>query len=167
MLKTTGVPSNHDLEEVFPTQERLEEGPVVVVECFETIPCNPCYTACHSGGIEAFKDITDLPTINFEKCNGCTLCISSCPGLAIMVIDYSYHKEYVKMSIPYEFFPLPEEGEWVKGLDRSGKEVVEVQVLTVRNSKQQDKTAVISIAVPKRNFKYIRNIKVGDSHDKS
>lgn len=167
MLKTTGVPSDHDLEGVFPTQERLEEGPVVVVECFETIPCNPCYTACHSGGIEAFKDITDLPTINFEKCNGCTLCISSCPGLAIIVIDYSYHKEYVKMTIPYEFFPLPEEGEWVKGLDRSGSEVVEVQVLSVKNSKHQDKTAVISIAVPKRIFKKIRNIRVGDFHVKS
>lgn len=165
MLKTTGVPNNRDLEGVFPPQKRLEKGPVVVVECFETIPCNPCYTACHSGGIEAFKDIIDLPIIDLEKCNGCTLCISSCPGLAIMVIDYSYHQDFVKMTIPFEFFPIPKEGEWVKGLDRSGEEVVNVQVLSVKNTKHQDKTPVISIEVPKTHFKKIRNIKVGDSND--
>lgn len=165
MLKTTGVPSDRDIEEVFPPRERLEKGPVVVVECFETIPCNPCYTACHSGGIEAFKDITDLPTIDFEKCNGCTLCISSCPGLAIMVIDYTYHQDFVKIIIPFEFFPLPKEGEWVKGLDRNGEEVVKVQVLSVKNSKKQDKTPVISIAVPKAHYKKIRNIKVGVPND--
>ena len=166
MLNTTGVPSNQDIDQVFPSQERLEKGPVVIVECFETIPCNPCYTACHTGGIEAFKDITDLPTIDFEKCNGCTMCISSCPGLAIMVIDYSYHKDYVKMMIPYEFYPLPKEGEWVKGLDRSGAEVARVQILSVKNAKHQDKTPIISLAVPKAHYKKIRNIEAGDSNDK-
>jgi len=165
LLKTTGVPSDQEIDGVFPSQERLEKGPVVVVECFETIPCNPCYTACHSGGIEAFKDITDLPTIDFEQCNGCTLCISSCPGLAIMVIDYSYHEDFVKMTIPFEFFPIPKEGEWVKGLNRSGEEVTNVQILTVKNSKHQDKTPVISIAIPKAYYKKIRNIKVGASND--
>lgn len=165
MLKTTGVPTEQDLAGAFPPQERLEKGPVVVVECFETIPCNPCYTACHSGGIDAFNDITDLPNIDFEKCNGCMLCISSCPGLAIMVIDYSYNKDYVKMTIPYEFFPLPKIGEWVKGLDRTGEEVISVQILSVKNAKYQDKTPIISIAVPKVHFKNIRNIKVGDSDD--
>ncbi len=167
MLRTTGVPSKQEIDNAFPSQERLAKGPVVVVECFETIPCNPCFTACHSGGIEAFNDITDLPIIDFEKCNGCALCISSCPGLAIMVIDYSYEKDYVKMILPYEFFPLPTEGEWVMGLDRSGTEVAKVQVLSVRNNKKQDKTPIISIAVPKIHYKRIRNIKVGDLYDEA
>lgn len=166
MLKTTGVPSEQEIDRVFPSKKRMEQGPVVIVECFERIPCNPCYTACYSGAIKPFNDITDLPAIDFEKCNGCTLCISSCPGLAIMVIDYSYHKDYAKLTIPYEFHPLPKEKEWVKGLDHKGIEVTKVQVLSVKNTQNQDKTPTISIAVPKKYYKRIRNIKVGDSNDK-
>jgi len=162
LLRTTGVPTEQELDAVFPSKERLEKGPVVVVECFETIPCNPCYTACHSGGIRAFKNIIDLPTVDYEECNGCTLCISSCPGLAIMVIDYRYHKDYVKMTIPFEFSPLPKPEDWVMGLNRNGKEVKRVQVLSVKNTKHLDKTPMISIAVPKGQFKEIRNIRVGD-----
>ena len=166
MLKTTGVPGERDLNGVFPSPERLKRGPVAIVECFETIPCNPCYTACPSGGINAFKSITDLPTIDFDKCNGCTLCISSCPGLAIMIIDYQHQKDYIKMTIPYEFFPLPKEGEWVKGLNRCGEEIEKVQVLSIIKENQHDKTFLVSIAVPKNQFKEIRSIKVGDSYDK-
>ncbi len=43
MLKNTGVPDEKDLASVTPTKKRLEEGPVVMVECFQEIPCDPCH----------------------------------------------------------------------------------------------------------------------------
>jgi hypothetical protein len=81
-------------------------------------------------------------------------------------IDYQYQIDYIKMTIPYEFFPLPKEGEWVKGLNRCGEEIEKVQVLSIIKENPHDKTFLVSIAVPKNQFKEIRSIKVGDSYDK-
>ena len=30
----------------YPSKERLAKGPIVVIECPEEIPCNPCETIC-------------------------------------------------------------------------------------------------------------------------
>lgn len=158
MLEKTGVPTAADIESVFPSEERLAKGPVVVIECYQNIPCNPCFTACNRNAILEFEDINDLPRINDENCNGCGLCISKCPGLAIMVVDATYSDEEALIKIPYEFLPLPNEKEIVKGLDREGKYVCDVRVEKVLNSKALDRTPVISIAVPKEYIKVVRNI---------
>ncbi len=158
MLAVTGVPMAEDVERAFPSEERLAQGPVVVVECFQNIPCNPCYTACRTGAIKEFEDINDLPSVDHSLCNGCTLCVSNCPGLSIMVVDMTYSEEEALLKIPYEFLPLPVVGQVVKGLDRAGQEVCEVKVVRVVNSKVQDKTPVISIAVKKDFVKLVRNI---------
>ena len=158
MLEKTGVPTPEDLEKVFPSQERLNRGPVAIIECYQEIPCNPCYTACNRGAILEFEDINDLPKTDVELCNGCSLCISKCPGLAIMVIDYNYSENHGLIKIPYEFLPLPQEGSLVKGLDRVGNVVCDVRIVKVLNSKALDKTPIISIEVPKEHMRRIRNI---------
>ncbi|MTI70470.1 MAG: 4Fe-4S ferredoxin [Firmicutes bacterium] len=160
MLKVDGVATKEDIEKVFPNKERLNKKAVAIIECFEKIPCNPCFTACKRKAIKEFKDINDLPKIDFEKCNGCGLCISKCPGLAIMVVDMTYSLDKALVKIPYEFLPLPKKGEVVKGLNRLGEYITDVEVINVLNSKGLDKTPIVSISIDKRYIKDIRNIRL-------
>jgi len=162
MLSQTGVPTIDDLNKVFPNDERLNNGPVAIIECFQNIPCNPCYTACSRSAIKPFKDINDLPNINHQECNGCSLCVSKCPGLAIMVLDMSFNETEALIKIPYEFLPLPNYGDIVLGLDREGKYICDVRVEKVLNTKYLDRTPIISIAVKKEFAKIIRNIRMED-----
>ncbi len=162
MLKNTGIPTEKDLESVIPPKERLEKGPVAIIECFENIPCNPCYTSCPRGAIKEFEDINDKPQLNFDICNGCSICVSHCPGLAIFIVDESYSDTEALVKIPYELSPLPLEGTYVTGLDRSGKPVCRAKVIKVQNPKFQDRTPIISIAVPKELSMTVRFLNLDD-----
>lgn len=160
MLNKTGVPENKDIEKVMPSAERLKEGPVAIIECFQKIPCDPCYHSCIRGAIRPFEDINDLPIVNFERCNGCSLCLTHCPGLAIFIIDLEYSETESLLKLPYEMRPLPEEGEIVTTLDRQGETVGEGRIEKVLLGKRQDKTAVISLVVPKEDIHVVRNFKL-------
>jgi Fe-S-cluster-containing hydrogenase component 2 len=159
MLNSTGVPTKEDIEGVLPSIERLMQGPMAIFECYQNIPCNPCYTACKVGAIEPFADINDMPKILEEKCTGCGLCIAKCPGLAISILDYAYSDTEALIKIPYEFLPLPEEGERVVALDRAGEEVCEATIVKVLDVKSFDKTPIISLAFPKEHYKTVRHFK--------
>jgi Fe-S-cluster-containing hydrogenase component 2 len=158
MIYKTGVPTKEDLQKVAPSAERLAKGPVAVIECFQRIPCNPCYTACKRGAIKEFRDINDLPEIDHDLCNGCGLCVSKCPGLAIFIIDETYSEKEALVKLPYEFVPLPKEGDTVKAMDREGRVVGEARVVKIQNGKYEDRTPVISVAVPKELSMVVRNI---------
>lgn len=160
MLEKTGIASQALIEGCFPKAERLIKGPVAIVECFQKIPCNPCATSCKRGAMKAFEDINDLPVIDHENCNGCGVCVYSCPGLAIMVVDDRYSESHVSFKIPYEFLPLPEKGQWVQALDRAGQVIDLVEVLQVFNSPAMDRTPLVKVAVKKQDLKIFRNIKV-------
>lgn len=157
MLKT-GIPGNKELEEIQPSPERLARGAVAVLECFQNIPCNPCAEACKRGAILPFKDINDNPVLDPEKCNGCALCISSCPGSAIFVVDQTFSETETLIKLPYEFLPLPEKGSWVTGLNREGRPVCRARVIKVLNPRAQDRTPVVSLAVPKNMGFEVRNL---------
>ncbi|MBA1333937.1 MAG: 4Fe-4S ferredoxin, iron-sulfur binding domain protein [Firmicutes bacterium] len=161
MLEKTGIPTEEQLKEVTPSKERLSRGPVAIIECFQEIPCNPCYTSCSTGAIKELVDINEKPEVDFDKCNGCGICISNCPGLAIFVVDESYSEDKALIKLPYEFLPLPEKGDMVKALDRSGQVVGQAEVVKVVNSKAQDRTPVIWIAVDKELSMRVRNIEMG------
>ena len=161
MLEKNGVPTLDDIKKRIPPEKRLKKGAVAMIECFQNIPCNPCSTACKRGAIQEFSDINDLPQINFDVCTGCGLCISRCPGRAIFVIDETYSPEEAAISLPYEFLPLPEKGDRVDLLNRSGQKVGIGTVLNVRNGKYEDKTPVVKVAVPKDMIMVVRNIRVG------
>lgn len=160
MLENTGIPTPEDIDSVFPSEERLNRGAIIVVECYKKIPCNPCYTACHRGGIQPFEDINDRPVVIEDNCNGCGLCIGKCPGLAIMAVDMTYSDTEALVKLPYEFLPMPEPGMIIKGLDREGNFITPVKVIKVLNTKAMDRTAVVSVAVGKPFVRQIRNIKV-------
>jgi Pyruvate/2-oxoacid:ferredoxin oxidoreductase delta subunit len=158
VLERTGIPTDDDLEKVTPDKKRLAKGPVVIIECFQKIPCDPCAISCKLGAIKPFKDINDLPIVDFDKCTGCGICISSCPGLAIFVIDMNYSDKKSLIKLPHEMLPLPEKGEDVYALDRAGSILGKVKV--VRVLKIKNKTNIISLEVPKSMVMKVRSIKV-------
>lgn len=160
MLESTGIATPEMIKEIFPSEDRLNKGPVAVIECFQRIPCNPCSTACTKNAMKDFVDINDRPQLDEEICNGCGLCISKCPGLAIMVVDGSYSEDEILFKIPYEFLPLPVEGNIVAGLDRAGEYICDVKIIKVQNPKAFDRTPVIHVLVPRKYLYDFRNIRV-------
>ena len=159
MLENTGIPTVEDVLSIFPPIERLEQGPCAIIECFERIPCDPCHTACNRDAMQPFTDINDLPYIITDKCNGCGICVYKCPGLAIMVADMSYSEDKAMLKLPYEFHPLPKEGEIVVALDRAGQDVCEAKVVKVLAAKALDKTAVVSLEFDKAHIHDVRNFR--------
>ena len=161
-LEQTGALTTKELAKLpgMPSQERMERGPVVVIECAQEIPCNPCESLCKQGAIGVGEPITNLPMLNEDKCTGCGLCIAGCPGQAIFVVDATYSAQEATVQMPYEFLPLPEKGAAVDGLDREGRVMCEGRVLKVLSPKGYDRTPVVKVAVPKDCAMEVRNIRV-------
>ncbi|MCK5147374.1 4Fe-4S binding protein [bacterium] len=132
-----------------PDMERLEKGPVAVIECVQEIPCNPCSDSCHRGAITMKTSINDRPDIDYKLCNGCGICVANCPGLAIFLIDQSYSETEALVGLPYEFLPLPEAGEKVMLLSRQGEVCGEGVVQKVRNTRAMDRTPIVFISMRK------------------
>ena len=160
-LEKTGIPTAAEVDAAFPPEARLAEGPVAVIECFQRIPCNPCATSCPRGAIQPFEDINDVPAINYANCNGCTLCITKCPGLAIMVIDMTWKDksglDRALIKLPYEFRPLPTVGDEVVATDRKGDFVAMAEVIQVLLNHSMNKVPIVSIAVDKSLVRTVRN----------
>lgn len=142
-----------------PPKSRLQKGRVIVIECVQYIPCNPCVDICPQGAITIEEGITNLPVVDFEKCNGCTLCVANCPGLAIFSIDETFSESEAEIGIPYEFKPVPEKNEIIDALDRAGKVVCQGRVVRVRNPKAFDRTPIVFISVPKKYSMIVRFFK--------
>lgn len=164
-LKRTGVPDNNDLDSVYPPKARLANGACAVLECFQNIPCNPCATCCPRQAIKAFHDINDLPVIDWDKCNGCAVCVANCPGLAIFVMDEDYSPTEALLKLPYEFVPLPRPGDKVEARSRAGEVVGVGRVVRVQNPPSFDRTAVVHIAVPKEIAREVRFFSLGGEAD--
>lgn len=163
MLINTGVPTKEDLFTVIPCSDRLEKGPVAIIECFQNIPCDPCYQACLRGAIHEFVDINDLPKIDDSKCNGCAICVANCPGLAIFVVDFSYAPDHAIVKLPYEYLPIPEIDSEVVVLKRDGLEIGTARLLRVQRIKGQERTPILWLSVAKDIAMEVRNIKEGRS----
>lgn len=162
MLNKTGVPTAEDLARVTPPAERLQKGPVAIIECFQEIPCDPCSTACVRGAIREMADMNERPEIDYDTCNGCGLCVSKCPGLAISIVDMAYTDTEATVRIPYEFRPLPEKGQRVAALNREGQRVCGATVTHILNTKAVDRTPVVTLAVPKEHAMSVRFFKAED-----
>lgn len=184
MLINDGVPTTEDINKITPTKARLLEGPVAIVECFQEIPCNPCVKACKRGAIGMHHDtrrfdttplvvsekawtelsqptsINDLPVVDPELCNGCGVCISFCPGLAIFVVDRTYSKELALVKLPYEYVPVPIAGQYVEGLSRAGEVLGSFEVIRVTSGGKKNMTYTVSLALPQELAMEVRGCRV-------
>jgi len=159
MLINDGIPTREDLNKAAPPEARLAQGPVAVVECFQKIPCNPCVKACRRNAITMPHSINDLPLLDVDICNGCGLCISFCPGLAIFVVDKTWSEEHALIKLPFEYVPVPQAGQYVIGLDRAGRELGRFEVIKVTSGGKKNKTYTISLAVPQDLAMEVRDIR--------
>jgi len=144
----------------YPSEKRLEDGPVAVIECIQQIPCNPCESACRFNAIIVGEPIINLPRLMGDKCRGCGECIPVCPGLAIFLVNKTYSSTEAAISIPYEYLPLPEPDTTVDALNRVGEKLCNGRVVRVTNPKKNDNTAVVTIAVPERFSGDVRNFRL-------
>lgn len=160
-LRATGVPTREELEASpgYPGAEALAKGPIVVIECIQDIPCDPCESSCPEGAVVVGNPITNLPVFFPEKCDACGTCIPICPGQAIFRVDATYSEDEAAVSFPYEFLPMPEKGDTVKGVNRAGEAVCDALVLRVQRPKGFDQTAVITVKVPKELAMEVRGMK--------
>lgn len=138
-------------------------GPKAIFECLQPIPCNPCADACPRGAITV-KEINDCPVLDEEKCNGCGICMTHCPGLSIFVVDVHYNTAEALVKIPYEFFPLPCQGELVDALNRQGERIGTAKVERVQKS--PNKTNIIWLAVARELAMEVRNLRLRKERDK-
>jgi len=157
MLAQTGIPTAVDIAGVTPSQERMTSGPVAIAECFQNIPCDPCYHSCKRQAIKAFKDLNDRPQIDHNQCNGCGMCLQRCPGMAIFVIDKNYSNTESLVKLPYEYLPLPLEEETVVAINRAGQRVGRAKVVKVQHGARFDGTSVVWLAVPQELVMEVRH----------
>lgn len=143
----------------YPSEERFAQGPVAIIECAQDIPCNPCETSCPFGAIKVGEPITNIPQFHEDLCTGCMRCVARCPGLAIFVVDKTYAFDLATVSFPHEYLPLPEKGSTVEAVDRQGNVVCSAEVLRVAAPKAYDRTAVVTIVVPKQFADDVRGMK--------
>lgn len=147
MLEKNGIPTPEQVKSVFPAESLLLR-PKAVLECYEEIPCNPCETNCPAGAIRIGEDINARPRLDAEKCTGCGICVGVCPGLAIMTA--SLRGEEAVFQIPWEFLPVPKEGEIWIGADRSGTSLGAAKILRVREARGGDRTRILTVSVDRR-----------------
>ena len=155
MLIQTGIPSAEDILTVTPSEERFAKGPVAIAECFQKIPCNPCTMACAKKAIRVEPDINQTPRVDFDVCNGCGVCLTRCPGLAIFIVDKTYSDTEALIKLPFEFLPLPKEGQLACGLNRAGEEMGWFPVVKVIPGSKTNKTCTMEV----------RNIRAGGYQD--
>lgn len=150
----TGILTPENLK--LPPKERFKRGPVAIIECVQSIPCDPCVYACRFGAIEK-KAVSEPPKVNYDKCTGCGECVSECPGLAIFVVNINFSEDEAAVVIPYEFLPLPRRGEVYEALDREGRVVGEARIIA--SKLKENKTLTLTIAVKKSLAMTVRNIR--------
>lgn len=159
-IEKRGYPLIEEILETngYPTEERFMKGAVAVVECIQPIPCNPCEDACRFGAITIGEPIIQQPKLDYDKCKGCGLCIAKCPGLAIFMIDKTFSKTEALISFPYEYLPLPEIGQKVTAVDRSGTAQCKGTVIKVNNAEVNEGTSIVTLAIPKKYIDQVRGM---------
>jgi Fe-S-cluster-containing hydrogenase component 2 len=140
-----------------PSEERLRQKKVAFIECPQEIPCNACVHSCKFDAV-LMDNINAPPKMDYDACTGCMRCIRVCPGLAIFMLEIK--DDMGRVTMPYEFLPVPEKGETVKLLNREGKEVGEGTVTWVLPPERNEGTALVTVEMNKDLIYEVRAFRV-------
>jgi thioredoxin reductase/Fe-S-cluster-containing hydrogenase component 2 len=146
-----------------------ETGVYPVLHCLQEIPCDPCTTVCPRNLIHIHSDdIRCLPCFEVadpaKGCTGCEKCVTICPGLAVVLVDYRKDPEFPTVTIPYEFLKDSiEVGDRVHVLDTGAADLGEVEVVGVRAIKANDRTVLVKVKAPKAFARKIAGIRVQEA----
>jgi sarcosine oxidase subunit alpha len=146
------------------TAPDVEEGVFPVFHCLQEIPCDPCTAVCKQGLIRIDKtDIRAVPVFAHEegRCSGCQRCVTNCPGLAITLVDYRKDTEFPTVTLAYEFLSDSiAAGDTVTVLDTEGTVLGDVEVVSARAIKANDRTIEVKVRAPRAIAKRIAGIRV-------
>ena len=142
-----------------------DQGVSVVFHCEQEIPCNPCTSVCPKQAISTGDDILGRPKFIGDEigevCNGCTRCVTICPGLAITLVDYRKDDEFPTVSLAHEFLKDDiQPGDVVTVLDTEGVPLGQAEVFKVAAGKKMDRTLLVRIKAPKEIATRIAGIQV-------
>lgn len=140
------------------------QKPMVLIECGQHIPCNPCETSCPQKAITVGKPITNLPVLDADKCVGCGVCVAACPGLAIFLLNMTFSEDCALVTIPYEYLPLPKKGDEVNAVNKTGEIICRAKINRVQKPERFDKTALVSLIAPKKSAHDVRGIALSSIH---
>ncbi len=159
-IKTAGILDVEKLraDGLYPSDERIARGPVAVFECAQEIPCNPCEKACPKGCILIGEHIVSIPHLK-GACSGCGLCVPSCPGLCIFILNGTFSETEAAITMPYEFMPIPVKDEIVDALDRSGARACDGRIVSVKTVGKNEVCRSLTVAVPKRFIHTVRHVR--------
>lgn len=119
-----------------------------VIRCPESIPCNPCESACPTGAIRVGEPVSNLPELDPDLCTGCGICVAICPGMAIRLMGQDMEQAVGLAGIPCEYRDEPVPGEEVTILDRNGLELGPGRIRRVFSPVRRDPTRVVILEVP-------------------
>jgi len=79
----------------------------------------------------------------------------------IFIVDASYSDTEAVVRIPFEYYPVPQVGEKVVGLNRAGEELGTFEVSKVQSGGQKNKTYTVWLVVPQELAMDVRSIRLG------
>jgi len=129
------------------------EGVSVVFHCDQEIPCDPCTSVCPQQAISTGEDILGRPRFIGDEigavCNGCTKCVTICPGLAITLVDYRKDSAMPTVSLAHEFGQDEVgAGDLVTVLDTEGVPLGQAEVFKVAAGRKMDRTVLLRLKAP-------------------
>ena len=154
------IPADRPIKSTPVPDEEFQKGARVVIECEQNIPCDPCEAVCPHGAITVGEDMVNYPLLDAGKCNACGICVASCPGLALFVLNKDYSQTETEIILPYEFIPVPNKGDRVDACDREGNVVCRARVSRAVKSKKFDRTALVSLVVEDRYADVVRSFRI-------
>ena len=142
----------------------ISAGVTPVLHCTQEIPCDPCTALCPNGLITIEgADIRAVPVFlgNNYCCGVCERCVVGCPGLAITLVDYRSNPDLPIVLIPYEFNrEVIQSKDRVTVLSTDGRPLGNHEVISVHQIKNNDRTLVVAVQVPKEYATLIAGIQI-------